>query len=392
MREIVMLAGPSEVDMRIIQATCRPSISHLDRRLVAIMDETCRILGEIFQTKGEMILLVSSARGGLEAAITSVMEPGEEIIIVINGAFGRMLESIARRIGAKVRAITFPNGHPIDSERVEEVVKDSEAKALAAVHNETSTGVLNNTMAELGEICRENDLLYILDTVSSLGGAEVRTDDWGVDLCITGSQKCLGCLPGLAIVSVSDRAWEAMKGRKSPVSSFYFDLLRWMEMWVPPERGGQVIFGYRRQPVTMATHLAYALREAVAMIEEEGLAERYQRHLVNGRAFKAAIGALGLETVPTMPETESPTVTAFYPPEGTAAPELQGVMRERYGVHISGGLEELSGKILRVGHMGNTASPEYLVPTVSALELSLRELGYEVEVGCGLAVLGEAYG
>ena len=391
MREIVMLAGPSEVDMRVIQATCRPSINHLDRRMVAIMDETCQILGEIFQTKGEIILLVSSARGGLEAAITSIMEPGEEIIIVSSGAFGRMLESIAKRIGAKVRALTFPNGHPIDLGEVEEVVEGTKAKALATVHNETSTGALNPA-AELGELCRENGLLYILDTVSSLGGVEVRTDDWGVDLCITGSQKCLGCLPGLAIVSVSDRAWKVMKDRKTTAPSFYFDLLRWLEMWVPRERGGQVVFGYRRQPVTMATHLVYALREAVAMIEEEGLAKRFQRHLVNGGAFKAAVRALGLETVPIVPEIESPTVTAFYPPEGIAAPELQRVMRERYGVQVSGGLDELSGRILRVGHMGNTASPEYLVPTVSALELSLRELGCEVGVGSGLVALREAYG
>jgi aspartate aminotransferase-like enzyme len=362
----------------------------MDPRFVAVMDEMCQMLGQIFQTKGEIIPLVASSRGGMEAAVTSVLERGDEAIFVLNGVFGEMFLSIGQRHGIKTTIVQYGHDELPDLQKIEDAIKSGSPKALLVVHNESSTGA-ENPAAEIGKLAREHDLIYILDCVSSMGGVDIKTDQWGVDICVTGSQKALGSLPGLAIVSVNDRGWQAMKERKTPIGSYYFDLWRWMRMWVPEERGGEVMFGYRRQPVTMGTHLTYALHAGTKMIMEEGLEARFARHARVARAVKAATKALGLKSVPH-PEMESKTITAFHVPDGLNGGELLRTLRGKYGVHFSGGLEALSGKIVRIGHMGNTAAIEYAVPGLSALELVLSEMGYPLEIGAGLAAFHREYG
>jgi len=361
----------------------------MDPRFIAVMDEMCQMLGKIFQTKAEIIPLVSSGRGGMEAAVVSVLEPGDEALFVLSGVFGEMFVAIAQRHGVKASTVNYAYGELFDLQRIEDAIRAGNPKAIFVIHNESSTGT-ENPAAEIGKIAREHDLIYVLDTVSSMGGVDIKTDEWGVDVCATGSQKALASLPGLAIVSVNDRAWQVMRERKTPISSLYFDLWRWMRMWVPKERGGEVMFGYRRQPVTMGTHLTYALHAAVQMIMEEGLEARFARHAKVARAVKAATKALGLKQV-AHPEMESKTITAFYVPEGINGGELLRTLRGKFGVHFSGGLEALSGKIVRIGHMGNTAAIEYAVPALSALELVLSEMGYPVEIGAGLAAFYQEY-
>lgn len=190
MGRLLMIPGPSEVDSRVIQACVRPSIGHLDPEFVEVMDETCQMLGKIFQTKSEIIPLVSSGRGGIEAALVSSLDPGERILIVSNGVFCNMITSIAERVGIVPVVVKYEPGKKMDLTKIEDAIKKNNIKAIAAVHSETSTGMLNPAQG-IGEIAKEHNLIHIVDCVSSLGGVDVRPDEWNVDICITGSQKAL---------------------------------------------------------------------------------------------------------------------------------------------------------------------------------------------------------
>lgn len=385
MRRLLMIPGPSEVDSRVIQACVRPSISHLDPEFIEVMDETCQMLGKIFQTKSEIIPLVSSGRGGIEAALVSSLEPGERVLIVSNGVFCNMITSIAKRVGTVPVVVKYEPGKKMDLTKIEDAIKKNSIKAIAAVHSETSTGMLNPAQ-EIGKIAKQYNLIYILDCISSLGGVDVRPDEWGVDICVTASQKCLASLPGLAILSINDRMWDIFEQRETPIQSFYFDLSRWKLMWIPKEQGGKVIYGYRRMPLTASTHVFYALNEACKEILEEGLSQRFERHQRIAKAVRKALRRIGIEIFPE-PGLESPTLTAFLPPEKVNEYDIRKIMKQEYGIAIADGLEEFYGKMLRVGHMGNTASMEYVVPTISALEITLRELGVNVEIGAGVDTL-----
>jgi aspartate aminotransferase-like enzyme len=231
----------------------------------------------------------------------------------------------------------------------------------------------------------------MLDTVSSLAGIDVRTDEWGVDLNMTGSQKCLAAPLGLSLVSVSPRAWEAMEQRKSKAHSFAYDLLRWKEWWVPASRGGSVPDGTpRRQPVSIPTHLTEAMRVAVRLILEEGLAHRFRRHALAGGALRAGVKAMGLEMFPDA-SIASNTVAAIKSPKGVEPAAVVQAMRERYGVLIGTGLDKLRTSTLRIGTMGITASPQYILPALSALELALRDLGHKAEPGAGVGAAQAAF-
>jgi aspartate aminotransferase-like enzyme len=257
-------------------------------------------------------------------------------------------------------------------------------KAVSMVHNETSTGT-TYPAAEVGRIVKRHGALFMLDTVSSLAGLDVRTDDWGVDFNMTGSQKCLAAPLGLAVVSVSPAAWEAMERRKHKSSSWAYDLLRWKENWIPASRGGHIPDGSpRRQPVSIPTHLTSALGVASRLILEEGLAHRFRRHAVAGRAFRAGLEAMRLELFPDA-SLLSNTVSCFKAPAGVEPAAVVSHMRDRYGILIGTGLDKIRTTTLRVGHMGITSSPMYVLPTLSAIEMTLRDLGYRSEAGAGVS-------
>jgi aspartate aminotransferase-like enzyme len=257
-------------------------------------------------------------------------------------------------------------------------------KALTLVHNETSTGT-TYPAAEVGKIATRAGALYLLDTVSSLAGLDVRTDEWGVDLNMTGSQKCLAAPLGLALVGVGPRAWEAMERRSRRPTSWVYDLRLWRELWIPVSRGGKIPDGHRRtQPISIPTHLTAAMRAATDLIMEEGLAHRFARHGIAGRAFRAGLDAIRLELFPD-PSVASDTVSCFKTPNGIEARAVVSQMRDRYGILIGTGLDKIRATTLRVGHMGITASPQYILPTLSALELALRDLGGKCEPGAGVA-------
>ena len=227
--------------------------------------------------------------------------------------------------------------------------------------------------------------ITILDTVSSLAGIDVRTDEWGVDLNMTGSQKCLAAPLGMAIVGVTPPAWEAMERRKNKASSWGYDLLRWRDSWIPAARGGRVPDGGRRmQPISMPTQMTHALGTAVRLVLEEGLDARFRRHAVAGRAFRAGIEAMRLEMFPDK-SVLSDTVSCLKTPPGIESAAVVSHMRQTHGILIGTGLDKMRATTLRVGHMGITASPLYVLPTLSALEMTLRALGYRSEAGAGVA-------
>jgi aspartate aminotransferase-like enzyme len=275
-------------------------------------------------------------------------------------------------------------GQPIDLAKLDKEIERVKPKAVTLVHNETSTGT-TYPAAEVGRLVKRHNALYMLDTVSSLAGLDVKSDEWGVDFNMTGSQKCLAAPLGMALVSVSPAAWEAMERRKHRATSWAYDLQRWKESWVPTSRGGQVTDGApRRQPISIPTHLTQALGAAVTLILEEGLEHRLRRHRVAGRAFRAGLDAMRLQMFPH-PSLLSDTVSCVKTPPGIDPAAIVTHMRDHYGILIGTGLDKMRTTTLRVGHMGITSSPLYVLPTLSALEMTLRDLGYRTEAGSGVA-------
>lgn len=374
MKTLLMEPGPTEIDFRVVQAMVRPTIHHQSAEFADVMDRTCQLLQPIFGTRGEVVLLPASGRGGLEAAVASFYTPGSPVLILTNGVFGNMLANIARSVGADVTTFTAPPGTPFDLEGLERELQRLRPTLVGMVHCETSTGMVN-PVADICRIAKAHGALTLVDAVAGLGGAQMLMDTWSVDICVTSSQKALGALAGLAAVALAPGVEQALRNRAQASRGMYLDLLRWYQGWLPRERGGDLRFGYRRLPWTMATHLVFALEEACRIIlEEEGLTARLNRHARIAAAFRQAVAAAGLRVVPE-PGYEAPTVTAFYPPEGVEAAEVITALKEDYGILISGGLEELRGKILRVGHMAETARPAPVVATLQALQRELAKRG-----------------
>ena len=306
------------------------------------------------------------------------------------GQFGLLMREIMERVGAEWTEFPVELGARLDLDRLAREAERLRPKAITLVHNETSTGA-TYPAAEVGKIARSVGSLYLLDTVSSIAGIDVRTDEWGVDLNMTGSQKCLAAPLGLSLVSVSPRAWEAMEQRKVKAHSFAYDLLRWKEWWIPVSRGGSVPDGAaRRQPVSIPTHLTEAMRVAARLILEEGLPQRFRRHALAATALRAGVKAMGLEMFPD-PSIASNTVSAIKSPRGIEPAAVVQAMRERYGVLIGTGLDKLRTSTLRIGTMGITASPQYVLPALSALELALRDLGHKAEPGAGVGAAQAAF-
>jgi aspartate aminotransferase-like enzyme len=384
-RPVLMIPGPTELPFPVIQALNQPAAIQYDRTFdEAVLEPTTRALGEVFQTRGEVILMPGSGRTALEAGSLSVIEPGDRALVVAAGQFGVLMREIMNRVGADFTEFPVEWGAPLDLDRLRREAERVRPKVITLVHNETSTGT-TYPAAEVAKICRAVGALFLLDTVSSIAGIDVRTDEWGVDLGMTGSQKCLAAPLGMALVSVSDRAWTAMEQRRHKATSYAYDLLRWREWWIPASRGGKVADGApRRQPVSIPTHLTQAMRVASGLILEEGLAHRFRRHALAAGALREGLQAMGLEIFPHA-SVVSNTVTSVKAPAGMDTAAVVARMREQYGILIGTGLDRIRTTTLRIGTMGVTASPLYVLPTLGALELALRDLGWKGEPGTGVA-------
>jgi aspartate aminotransferase-like enzyme len=390
-RPVLMIPGPTELPWPVIQAMNQPPSIQYDRGFdEGVLEPTTLALREVFQTTGEVILMPGSGRTALEAGALSVIEPGDRVLVVGAGVFGVLMREIMGRVGAEMTEFPVEWGARLDLDRLAREAERLKPKAITLVHNETSTGT-TYPAAEVGKIARATGSLFLLDTVSSIAGIDVRTDEWGVDLNMTGSQKCLAAPLGLSLVSVSPRAWEAMDRRKTPARSYAYDLLRWRDQWMPVSRGGKVPDGTpRRQPVSIPTHLTGAMRVAVRLILEEGLPHRFRRHAVAAGALRAGAAAMGLEMFPDA-SIVSNTVSSIKAPRGIDTGAVVTTMRDRYGILIGTGLDKIRATTLRIGTMGITASPLYVLPALSALELALRDLGYKAEPGAGVAAAQAAF-
>jgi aspartate aminotransferase-like enzyme len=384
-RPVLMIPGPTELPWPVIQAMNQPPSIQYDRGFdEGVLEPTTLALREVFQTKGEVILMPGSGRTALEAGALSIIEPGDRVLVVGAGVFGVLMREIMGLVGAELTEFPVEWGGRLDLDRLAHEAERLKPKAITLVHNETSTGT-TYPAAEVGKIARATGSLFLLDTVSSIGGIDVRTDEWGVDLNMTGSQKCLAAPLGLSLVSVSPRAWEAMDRRKTRARSYAYDLLRWRDQWMPVSRGGKVPDGTpRRQPVSIPTHLTGAMRVAVQLILEEGLPHRFRRHAVAAGALRAGAAAMGLEMFPDA-SIVSNTVSSIKAPKGIDTGAVVTTMRDRYGILIGTGLDKIRTTTLRVGHMGITSSPMYVLPTLSAIEMTLRDLGYRSEAGAGVS-------
>jgi aspartate aminotransferase-like enzyme len=390
-RPVLMIPGPTELPWPVIQALNQPPAIQYDRGFDEnVLEPTTLALREVFQTRHEVIIMPGSGRTALEAGALSVIEPGDRVLVVGAGMFGVLMREIMGRVGAEMTEFPVEWGARLDLDRLAREAERVRPKAITLVHNETSTGA-TYPAAEVGRIARAAGSLFLLDTVSSTAGIDVRTDEWGVDLNMTGSQKCLAAPLGMALVSVGPRAWQAMEQRKVKAHSYAYDLLRWREQWVPVSRGGKVPDGTaRRQPVSIPTHLTEAMRVAVRLILEEGLEHRFRRHAVAARALRAGVAAMGMEMFPD-PSILSNTVSSIKAPKGIDTAAVVVTMRDRYGVLIGTGLDKIRTSTLRIGTMGITASPHYVLPALSALELTLRDLGYKAEPGAGVAAAQAAF-
>ncbi|MEM3700139.1 MAG: alanine--glyoxylate aminotransferase family protein [Candidatus Bathyarchaeia archaeon] len=371
-RELLMIPGPTNVDPKVLRALSKPPLSHTSPEFVEIFKETLNNLKRVFMTENDVFVIAGSGTLALEMAIANLVEPGDKILNLVAGYFGDYFVKISKAYGATAKVLEVPWGKAVKPEMIRNALKEDSYKAVTVTHVETSTGVAN-PIKEIGEIVRENsDAFYIVDTVCSLGGMEVRVDEWNIDICVSGSQKCLGVPPGLALLSISDKVLDYLEKRKNPPSFWYGNLLNWLPVMRDPSQY------FATPPVNMI----YALSEALKIVLEEGLSERFRRHHVLAEAFRAAMNTLNLKLVADR-EHAADTVTAVYYPENIDDAKFRSEMK-KCGIVVASTLGPLKGKGFRVGHMGNVSQND-IMSTIAAIESTLKSLGYNFKLGAGLA-------
>ena len=379
-QRVLMGPGPSDVPPRVLQALSAPCIGHLDPVFLAIMNETQALLRHLFQTENELTIAVSgTGSAGMETCFVNLVEPGDEVVVCVNGVFGTRMCDIVGRLGAKLIRVDAPWGKTIDPNAVRDAVKGKNPRVLAVVHAETSTGVCQ-PLEEIRTIAKDLGALFLVDMVTSLGGMEVALDKMGIDAAYSGTQKCLSCPPGLSPVSFSPAAMEVLKNRKTPVASWYLDMSMVSSYW-----GNE-----RKYHHTAPINMNYALREALRLIAEEGLEARFARHLLNHRALVAGVEAMGLSML--VPEGERlPMLNAVCIPDGADDLKVRKALLNDFGVEIGGGLGDLAGKVWRVGIMGHASRRRNVVLFLSALETILKGQGAGINTGRALDAAASVY-
>ncbi len=379
----LMGPGPSDVNPRILEALSRPTIGHLDPEFIRLMDEIKSLLQFAFRTQNALTLPISApGSAGMEAVFVNLLERGDKAIVCQNGAFGGRMKENVERCGATAIMVQDEWGTAIDLEKVEAALKaHPDAKMLAFVHAETSTGVRSDAQ-QLATLAQQYGMLVVVDAVTSLGGIELEVDAWGIDAIYSGSQKCLSCIPGLSPVSFSPRAVDVIRSRSSKVQSWFLDMNLIMDYW-----GGSSRRSYHH---TAPINPLYGLHEALLCLHEEGLEQSWQRHALHHRAFAAGIEAMGLALI-VPAEARLPQLNAVGVPAGVDEAAVRTALLTQYDLEIGAGLGSLAGKIWRVGLMGYGASQKNVLHCLTALEDVLAQQGHSVTRGLATDAAGRVY-
>jgi alanine-glyoxylate transaminase/serine-glyoxylate transaminase/serine-pyruvate transaminase len=366
-KRVLMGPGPSDVYPRVLEAMSRPTIGHLDPAFVAMMDGLKSLLQYAFQTRNALTMPVSGpGSAGMETCFVNLVEPGDKIVVCQNGVFGGRMRENVLRCGGEAIMVRDPWGAPVDPAKLHDTLAaHPDAKAVAFVHAETSTGVQSDA-ATLASIAREHGCLTIVDTVTSLGGTPVKVDEWGLDAVYSGTQKCLSCMPGLSPVTFSQRAVEVIRSRKTPVQSWFMDLMLLMGYWGAGAR--------RAYHHTAPVNCLYGLHEALLILREEGLDNAWSRHAANHQTLRHGLEALGLSLL-VDEEGRLPQLNAVCIPDGVDDAAIRARLLQEFGLEIGGGLGDLAGKIWRIGLMGYASNPGNVLYCLSALETVLRAAG-----------------
>ena len=364
-KRILMGPGPSDVPSAISEAMARPTIGHLDPMFVKMMDEIKSLLQYAFQTKNELTIPISApGSAGMETCFANLLEPGEKVVVCINGVFGMRMKENVIRMGGEAVVVEDTWGSEVSLEKVEEALKlNSDAKILAFVHAETSTGARSNAQA-LSEIAKRYGCLTIMDAVTSLGGIELKLDEWGIDAVYSGTQKCLSCAPGISPVSFSSQAVEKIKSRKTPVQSWFLDLNLVMGYW---GEGAKRAYHH-----TAPVNALYGLHEALVLLQNEGLEAAWDRHQLHHQALKAGLEYLGINFA-VEESIRLPQLNAVSIPQGKNDAEVRAHLLEKYNLEIGAGLGDAAGKLWRIGLMGFSACQSNVELCVSALAETLAD-------------------
>jgi alanine-glyoxylate transaminase/serine-glyoxylate transaminase/serine-pyruvate transaminase len=379
----LMGPGPSDVNPRVLTAMARPTIGHLDPEFIRLMDEIKGMLQYAFQTKNDLTIPVSApGSAGMETCFVNLIEPGDKVIVCQNGVFGGRMTENVKRSGGEAVIVEQEWGRAVDPARLEDALRlHPDAKIVAFVHAETSTGVQSDALA-LCKLAQAYDCLTIVDCVTSLAGIEVALDAWGVDAAYSGTQKCLSCAPGLSPISMSPRAVDVIKARKTPVASWFLDLNLVMGYWGEGKK--------RAYHHTAPVNALYGLHEALVVLTQEGLATSWDRHMRNHNALKAGLEAMGLTFV--VPEAERlPQLNLVSIPDGVDEASIRNQLLSQYDLEIGAGLGSLAGKVWRIGLMGYGSNPKNVLLCVNALEAVLSQYNAHINKGVATSAVQAVY-
>lgn len=354
---LLMGPGPSEVHPQVLQAMGTPLIGHLDPQFIQIMDEVKEMTRQVFQTNNQLTSVISATgSAGMEACFVNLLERGDEALVCVNGVFGNRMCDIVERCGAKLVRIDAVWGTPIDPAQVKQALEECSPKVVAIVHAETSTGVLQ-PLEEISRMVHDAGALLLVDAVTSLGGTQLKIDEWGIDACYSGTQKCISAPPGLSPVSFSPTALEVMDSRKTKVQSWYLDMSMIRNYWSGAKRAY-----HHTGPVSMI----YSIHEALRIVLEESLEKRFERHYRNHLVLRDGLEAMGFEFI-VAPQYRLPMLNAVRIPVGFDDAVIRGKLLNEYNIEIGSGLGEFAGKVWRIGLMGESSSVNYINRLLHAL-------------------------
>ena len=378
---VLLGPGPSDVHPRVLAALAAPLVGHLDPVFVAMMEEVKSLLRFVFATENALTIPISgTGSAGMEACVVNLVEPGDEVVVGVNGVFGTRLAEVATRAGATVTRVEAPWGRVVRAEQVEAALRNCrQPKLVALIHAETSTGAWQ-PLEDAVRLAHDHGALFLADCVTSLGGAPVEIDRWGIDAAYSGTQKCLSCPPGLSPITFGPRAVEALRRRKTPVQSWYLDLTLLERYW------GEERVYHHTAPISMN----YALREALRLVAEEGLAARFARHRANHEALAAGLASLGLAFA-SEEGHRLPMLNAVTVPDDMDEARVRRRLLDAHGIEIGGGLGPMKGRVWRIGLMGESSRRAHVLLLLSALEDALRAEGHRVAAGAALAAAQAAY-